>query len=122
MKELPLGSTPVDFAYSVHTDIGHQCVGAKVNGKIVPLKYQLQNGDRIEVSTQAGHTPSRDWLKFVKTSKARTRIKAWVKAEERRRSTLARQGAPGKELRKHDLNPSKVFKAEDLPRVARNVP
>ncbi|MEK6700370.1 MAG: bifunctional (p)ppGpp synthetase/guanosine-3',5'-bis(diphosphate) 3'-pyrophosphohydrolase [Nitrospirota bacterium] len=121
VKELPLGSTPVDFAYSVHTDIGHQCVGAKVNGKIVPLKYQLQNGDRIEVSTQAGHTPSRDWLKFVKTSKARTRIKAWVKAEERRRSTLLGKELLEKELRKHDLNPSKVFKAEDLPRVAQEM-
>src|SRR5208283_2839184 len=64
VKELPQGSTPVDFAYSVHTDIGHQCVGAKVNGKIVPLRHVLQNGDKIEVTTQTGHTPSRDWLKF----------------------------------------------------------
>ncbi|HAK59087.1 MAG TPA: GTP pyrophosphokinase, partial [Nitrospiraceae bacterium] len=86
VKELPLGSTPVDFAYSVHTDVGHQCVGAKVNGRIVPLKYQLQNGDRVEVISQTGHTPSRDWLKYVKTSKARTRVRAWLKTEERRRS------------------------------------
>lgn len=118
VKELLQGSTPVDFAYSVHTDIGHQCVGAKINGRIVPLKYMLQNGDRIEVITQTGHTPSRDWLKFVKTSKARTRIKAWLKVEERRRSIQLGKELLEKELKKHDLNPSKVFKAEDLPRIS----
>ena len=118
VKELPQGSTPVDFAYSVHTDIGHQCVGAKVNGKIVPLKHVLRNGDKIEVSTQAGHTPSRDWLKFVKTSKARTRIKAWLKAEERRRSILLGKELLEKDLRKHELSPSKVFKSEGLIQLA----
>ncbi|HEX9020373.1 MAG TPA: bifunctional (p)ppGpp synthetase/guanosine-3',5'-bis(diphosphate) 3'-pyrophosphohydrolase [Nitrospirota bacterium] len=114
VKELPLGSTPVDFAYSVHTDIGHQCVGAKVNGKIVPLKHVLQNGDKIEVTTQAGHAPSRDWLKFVKTSKARTRIKAWLKVEERRRSIVLGRELFEKELRKHDLSPAKVFKSDEF--------
>jgi len=118
VKELPKGSTPVDFAYSVHTDIGHQCVGAKVNGKIVPLKHVLHNGDKIEVTTQAGHTPSRDWLKFVKTSKARTRVKAWLKTEERRRSILLGKELLEKELRKHELSPSKIFKSDELPAVA----
>jgi GTP diphosphokinase / guanosine-3',5'-bis(diphosphate) 3'-diphosphatase len=118
VKELPQGSTPVDFAYSVHTDIGHQCVGAKVNGKIVPLKHVLRNGDKIEVTTQAGHTPSRDWLKFVKTSKARTRIKAWLKAEERRRSILLGKELLEKDLRKHELSPSKAFKSEELLKLA----
>jgi GTP pyrophosphokinase len=118
VKELPQGSTPVDFAYSVHTDIGHQCVGAKVNGKIVPLKHVLHNGDKIEVITQTGHTPSRDWLKFVKTSKARTRIKAWLKAEERRRSILLGRELLEKDLRKHELSPSKIFKSDDLLKVA----
>jgi len=117
VKELPQGSTPVDFAYSVHTDIGHQCVGAKVNGRIVPLKQALRNGDRIEVTTQAGHTPSRDWLKFVKTSKASARIKAWLKIEERRRSMLLGKELLEKELRKHDLSPAKIFKSEELPHV-----
>lgn len=121
VKELPTGSTPVDFAYSIHTDIGHQCVGAKVNGKIVPLKYQLQNGDRVEVITQPGHTPSRDWLKFVKTSKARARIKAWLKAEERRRSIILGRELLEKDLRKHDINPQKVFKSEDLIRIAQEM-
>jgi guanosine-3',5'-bis(diphosphate) 3'-pyrophosphohydrolase len=118
VKELPQGSTPVDFAYSVHTDVGQHCVGAKVNGKIVPLKHVLHNGDKIEVITQAGHTPSRDWLKFVKTSKARTRIKAWLKAEERRRSILLGRELLEKDLRKHELNPSKIFKSDELLKVA----
>jgi len=117
VKELPQGSTPVDFAYSVHTDIGHQCVGAKVNGKMVPIKYVLRNGDRIEVVTQTGHTPSRDWLKFVKTSKAKARIKAWLKIEERRRSIMLGKELLEKDLRKHDLSPSKIFKSEELAKV-----
>lgn len=121
VKELPQGSTPVDFAYSVHTDIGHQCVGAKINGRIVPLKYALMNGDKVEIITQTGHTPSRDWLKFVKTSKARARIKAWVKTEERRRSILLGKELLEKELKKHELNPSKIFKSDDFPRVAQEL-
>jgi len=118
VRELPQGSTPVDFAYSVHSDIGHQCVGAKVNGKIVPLKHQLRNGDKIEIITQAGHTPSRDSLKFVKTSKARTRIKAWLKIEERRRSIQLGRELLEKELRKHELNPTKMLKSDELLKAA----
>jgi GTP pyrophosphokinase len=118
VKELPQGSTPVDFAYTVHTDIGHSCVGAKVNGKIVPLKHVLRNGDKIEVVTQTGHTPSRDWLKFVKTSKAKARIKAWLKTEERKRSILLGKELLEKDLRKHDLSPSKVFKSDELLQIA----
>ncbi len=114
VRELPLGSTPVDFAYSVHTDIGHQCVGAKINGKIVPLKYQLKNGDRVEIITQTGHTPSRDSLKSVKTSKARTRIKAWLKTEERRKSVFLGRELLEKDLRKHELNPAKVLKSTEI--------
>ncbi len=118
VRELPQGSTPIDFAYAVHTDIGHQCVGAKINGKIVPIKHILRNGDRIEIITQTGHTPSRDWLKFVKTSKARTRIKAWVNTEERRRSILLGKELLDKDLRKHELSSAKVFKSNDIHRVA----
>ncbi len=121
VKELPLGSTPVDFAYSVHTDIGHQCVGAKVNGRIVPLKHELRNGDKVEVTTQTGHTPSRDWLKFVKTSRAKTRIKAWLKIEERRRSMLLGKELLEKELKKHELSPSKFLKSEELLGVAKDL-
>jgi guanosine-3',5'-bis(diphosphate) 3'-pyrophosphohydrolase len=111
----------VDFAFSVHTDIGQQCIGAKVNGKIVPLKHVLRNGDKIEIITQTGHTPSRDWLKFVKTSKARTRIKAWLKAEERRRSILLGRELLEKDLRKHEINPAKIFRSDDLLKVANDM-
>ncbi len=121
VKELPQGSTPVDFAYTVHTDIGHQCVGAKVNGKIVPLKHVLHNGDKIEIVTQTGHTPSRDWLKFVKTSKARTRIKSWVKTEERRRSILLGKELLEKDLRKHEVSPSKIMKSDELLKVVNDM-
>lgn len=74
--ELPVGSTPVDFAYSIHTEVGHKCKGAKVDGRIVPLKYKLRNGDRVSIITSDDHKPSRDWLSFVKTSRAKTRIRA----------------------------------------------
>ena len=70
VKAFPKGATPIDFAYSIHTDIGHKCIGAKVNRNIVPLKYELQNGDRVEITTQAGHHPSKDWLKYVVTTRA----------------------------------------------------
>ncbi|MBW2091481.1 MAG: bifunctional (p)ppGpp synthetase/guanosine-3',5'-bis(diphosphate) 3'-pyrophosphohydrolase, partial [Deltaproteobacteria bacterium] len=79
VKELPKGATPVDFAYSVHTEVGHRCTGAKINGAIVPLKYQLRNGDTVEILTSKHHSPSKDWLNFVVTPKARNRIRQWYK-------------------------------------------
>jgi GTP pyrophosphokinase len=96
-------------------------VGAKVNGRIVPLKHVLRNGDKIEVISQAGHTPSRDWLKFVKTSKARTRIKAWLKTEERKHSILLGKELLDKDLRKHELSPSKVLKSDELLKIANDL-
>ena len=86
IKELPIGATPVDFAYSIHTQVGHRCTGARVNGRMVPLKYQLNNGDTVEIVTQQSHVPSRDWLGFVVTQRARTRVKQWIKTEERKES------------------------------------
>ncbi len=84
VKNLSAGSTPLDFAYAVHTDVGHRCVGAKVNGKIVPLHYQLKSGDIVEVLTaKQGRGPSRDWLKLVRTSRARNKIRAWFQRESR---------------------------------------
>jgi GTP pyrophosphokinase len=83
---LPSGATPVDFAYLVHTDVGHQCVGARVNGKMVPLRTRLQHGDIVEIVTAPGHRPSRDWLSFVGTSRARSKIRHFIQAEEKRRS------------------------------------
>src|SRR6266550_4312126 len=86
VKAFPRGATPIDFAYAIHTDIGHQCVGARVNGKMVPLRTRLRNGDIVEIVTNTGHKPSRDWLNFVATSRARNKIKHFVQEEERARS------------------------------------
>jgi GTP diphosphokinase / guanosine-3',5'-bis(diphosphate) 3'-diphosphatase len=84
VRSLPQGSTPVDFAYRIHTDVGHSCIGAKVNGRMVPLDHRLENGEIVEVlTTKAPHGPSRDWLNFVKTSSAREKIRQWFKRERR---------------------------------------
>lgn len=120
VKELPRGSTPVDFAYSIHSDIGHQCVGAKVNGKIVPLRYHLRNGDTIEIQTSPGHVPSRDWLKFVVTARAKTRIKQWIKAEERKRSIELGRELLERELKRHDLSPS-IIKSKEMEEAVRGL-
>src|ERR1700730_14703479 len=93
VKALPRGATPIDFAYTIHTDVGHQCVGARVAGKMVPLRAKLKNGDIVEIVPQAGHRPSRDWLNFVVTSHARYKIKHLIRLEERARSIdLRRKG------------------------------
>ncbi|MCG6552481.1 MAG: bifunctional (p)ppGpp synthetase/guanosine-3',5'-bis(diphosphate) 3'-pyrophosphohydrolase [Candidatus Magnetominusculus sp. LBB02] len=84
IRELPAGATPVDFAYAIHTHIGNRCVGARCNGRIVPLKYQLKNGDTIEIITSNTHSPSRDWLNFVVTHKAKNRIRQHIKVEQRK--------------------------------------
>jgi GTP pyrophosphokinase len=104
VKELPKGSSPVDFAYAIHTDVGSQCVGARINGKLCPLKTELKNGDIVEVITAKNHTPSKDWLAFVKTSKARNKIRQWVKAEQREKSIVIGRELVEKELRKHDYS------------------
>ncbi len=117
VKQFPIGATPVDFAYSIHTEIGHQCVGAKVNGKIVPLRYQLQNGDRVEIVTAPGHRPSKDWLKHVKTSRARTKIRQWIKGEARERSVDLGREICEREFKKYHLDFPKFLKSEDLKKV-----
>lgn len=83
LKSLPEGATPIDFAYAIHTEVGHRTVGAKVNGRMVPLRHTLQNGDRVEVFTRTDHKPSRDWLAIVKSAGARSRIQAFIREEER---------------------------------------
>src|SRR6201993_3522610 len=85
--ELARGATPVDFAYLVHTEVGHQCVGAKVNGQMVSLRHEINNGDVVEILTNKGHTPSRDWLGFVKSSHARSKIRHWINLHEREEAT-----------------------------------
>ncbi|MDQ7786997.1 MAG: bifunctional (p)ppGpp synthetase/guanosine-3',5'-bis(diphosphate) 3'-pyrophosphohydrolase [Thermodesulfovibrionales bacterium] len=116
IKEMPVGSTPVDFAYSVHTQVGNRCVGAKVNGKIMPLRYTLRNGDTVEIMTSPAQSPSRDWLKFVVTQRAKNRIKQWIKAEERKQSIELGQKLLESELRRHDLSQS-VLKSEEMEKV-----
>jgi len=85
--ELPRGATPVDFAYMVHTEVGHQCVGAKINGQMVSLRHEISNGDVVEILTQKGHHPSRDWLSFVKSSSAKSKIRHWINEQEREEAT-----------------------------------
>jgi GTP pyrophosphokinase len=110
VKQFPQGATPVDFAYSVHTDIGHRCVGARVNGRLVPLKYQLHNGDTIEIITSPQHKPSKDWMRFVKTARARNKINHWIRLEERSRSIELGREICEKEFKKQGLNCSKLLK------------
>jgi GTP pyrophosphokinase len=104
VKELPSGSSPVDFAYAIHTDVGRQCVGARINGKLCPLKTELNNGDIVEVLTAAQQKPSKDWLAFVKTSKARNKIRQWIKAEQREKSIEIGRELIEKELRKYQYS------------------
>jgi len=118
VKEFPRGATPVDFAYSIHTDIGHRCVGAKVGGRIVPLKYQLKSGDTAEILTSPNHRPSKDWLKFVKTSRAQTKIRQWIKKEQRERSIALGREICEKELRKFALSFAKLLKSGEIQKVA----
>ena len=87
VMELPRGATPVDFAYMVHTEVGHQCVGAKVNGQMVSLSHEITSGDVVEILTQKGHHPSRDWLSFVKSSSAKSKIRHWINEQEREEAT-----------------------------------
>ena len=110
VKQFPQGATPVDFAYSVHTDVGHRCVGARVNGRLVPLKYQLHNGDTIEIITSPQHKPSRDWMRFVKTARARNKINHWMRLEERSRSIELGREIGEKEFKKQGLSFPKLLK------------
>ncbi len=114
VKSFPKGATPIDFAYSIHTDIGNKCIGAKVNRSIVPLKYQLKNGDTVEIITQAGHHPSKDWLKYVVTTRAMAKIRSWVKAEERKKSVALGKDLLDKEFRKKNLNFGKFAKTKEM--------
>ena len=114
---LPRGATPIDFAYAIHTEVGHQCVGAKVNGQIVPLRYHLSNGDVVEILTQKGHAPSRDWLNFVCTSRARSRIRHWINLHERTQATEVGRRLLEREARQLGVSLKKIPEA-DLLRVA----
>ena len=118
VRSLPRGATAVDFAYIVHTDVGNQCVGARINGRMVPLRTRLQNGDIVEIVTQSGHKPSRDWLSFVVTSRARSKIKHVLQAEERTRSVDLGRRLFDKEARRFGLNPATLLESPELAKFA----
>lgn len=109
---LPRGSTIIDFAYAIHTEVGNKCIGAKVNGKIVSIKYELQTGDIAEILTSSQQKPSADWLKFVKTSKAKTKIKQFVKQSQLEKSIELGKDFLDKALKKHELSLNKLSKQE----------
>jgi GTP pyrophosphokinase len=117
--ELPMDATPIDLAYDIHTEVGHQCTGAKVNRKIVPLRYRLQNGDTVEIITSHGHVPSRDWLKFVKTQRAKARIKQWLKIEERRKGLALGEEMLEKALRRKKLSKD-LARSDDVLEAAKS--
>ena len=110
VRELPKGATPVDFAYGIHTEVGHTCVGAKVNGRMVPLRTKLQTGDQVEIINQASHHPSKDWLNLVASSRARSKIRAYIRESERSRSVSLGRDLLDRELRKRSLTLNTVIK------------
>jgi GTP pyrophosphokinase len=117
VKALPRDASPVDFAYSIHTDVGHQCVGARVNGKMVPLRTKLRNGDIVEVITTPGHKPSRDWLNFVVTSRARNKIRHFIQSEEKARSLELGRRLFEKEARRFGVSPKSLTEPDAVNRV-----
>ncbi|HEV3205991.1 MAG TPA: bifunctional (p)ppGpp synthetase/guanosine-3',5'-bis(diphosphate) 3'-pyrophosphohydrolase [Terriglobales bacterium] len=114
---LPRDSSPVDFAYSIHTEVGHTCVGAKVNGRMVPLRFKLHSGDIVEILTQPGHKPSRDWLAIAKSSRARNKIKHWLNLHQRERAIEIGRKLIEKEARKYRVS-LKEIKDEELQKIA----
>lgn len=119
--ELPRGSTPVDFAYAIHTGVGHRCVGAKVNGRMVPLRYRLKSGDAVEVITSSTEKPNKEWLVFVASSKAKARIRSFIKTEERARGLSLGQSICEKLFRRHNLSFSEYHDSEALAKIAKEL-
>jgi guanosine-3',5'-bis(diphosphate) 3'-pyrophosphohydrolase len=118
VKALPEGATPIDFAFAVHTKVGEHCVGAKVNGKLVPLRYTLRQGDIIEIITSPNQHPSRDWLKIVKSTRARSKINQWLKVEERARSIELGRDLFEREAKKYRLNATALLGGDEAKKAA----
>ncbi len=114
VKMLPRGASPIDFAYAIHTEVGHQCVGSRVNGKMVPLRYKLKNGDIVEIITSPGHKPSRDWLAFTITNKAKAKVRHYLNIAEKQQALDIGRKHLERELRRYDLSLKKVA-AEPAP-------
>jgi GTP pyrophosphokinase len=111
----PRGATPLDYAYKVHTDLGHHCAGARVNGKLVPLRTPLSNGDMVEVLTSPNRNPSRDWLTFVKTPRAKSKIRQWLNTQQKQRAMEIGRRLFEKEVRRYNQSPKKLL---DSPAMA----
>jgi len=120
LLEFPRGSTPLDFAYGIHTDVGHSTIGAKVNGKIVPLRYQLHSGDTVEILRGKQKRPHKDWLNFAKTSRAKAKIRQFLRQEEQGKSSEIGRELLEKECRKHGLSLNQVLKSKELSEMARH--
>ena len=121
VKEFPKGATPVDFAYSIHSEVGEKCSGARVNGRMVPLRYTLVNGDIIEIITSNKQHPHKDWLDFVKTTRAKSRIRQWIKKEERDESVIIGKNILEKNIDQSQLSFSNVVKNRDLEAVGKDM-
>jgi guanosine-3',5'-bis(diphosphate) 3'-pyrophosphohydrolase len=121
VMEFPFGSTPLDFAYSVHTDVGNHCVAAKANGKIVPLKYKMRNGDSMEIVTSPHQKPTKDWLKITQTSRAKNKIRAQIKSEERARAITLGKEMLEKKFKRYDLNFEKLVKTQVLEKLLKDL-
>ena len=118
LLNFPVGATIIDFAYRIHSEVGHHCAGARVNGRIVPLRYQLQSGDTVEIVTTSSQAPSKDWLKLVKTSRAKARVRAWVKGQQAARSIAVGREILERDLARHALDFGRLRTDGTLARVA----
>lgn len=121
VKEFPQGSCPIDFAYSIHTQVGDRCIGAKVNGRLVQLKYHLQNGDIVEILTSPTQTPRRGWLDLVKTSKAKARIRGWLRRDEKEKALKLGREICEREARVHDTTLKKMIKSGQIRRLLKQL-
>lgn len=119
VQVFPRGATPIDFAYAIHSEIGDHCTGARINGSIVPLRYKLHNGDTVEILTSPSQRPNKDWLSFVVTARARSRIRSEIRSEERGHSVKLGRDLLDRQLRKHDLSYSRMVKSGELERAAK---
>lgn len=121
VREFPRGATPVDFAYAIHSEVGEKCIGARVNGRMVPLRYQFNNGDIVEIITSGKQHPRKDWLDFVKTTKAKSKIRQWIKNQERDDSIVLGKNILEKALDQANLDHQKVARNEQLEAVAKDL-
>ncbi|MDY6880136.1 MAG: bifunctional (p)ppGpp synthetase/guanosine-3',5'-bis(diphosphate) 3'-pyrophosphohydrolase [Desulfatiglans sp.] len=121
VKAFPKGATPVDFAYSIHSEVGQKCMGAKVNGKMVPLRHKLENGNIVEIITSPKQHPSKDWLEFVKTPRAKTRIRQWINSQEREESVSLGKSILESALHENHINLTNILKNEQIRAIAEDL-